>query len=289
LSELYSTGIDFIDDMLDGGLQPGALTVVRGATGIGKTQLGLSFLNQGLRGEGRRGIVMDMASRGDSQQHAEYARRLFDWQMTGGEVDLSHIWDDGLARVDYYDAFSYTGQRVVREGMSEEQWRSWKRMLNERLAAVIGFYYYHFVHGVRRVVVDGIEPFDKAGDSIQVELFEYILHKILRKRHDLLAKDLFRGKWMQVKGHVEANTYDYEAIASLFLQTTREVDLADLITAETQQDDLTTNATTVLLLGRVLDGARVRRAAFVLKNRGRQCSDEMVFYEITDAGMRACD
>ena len=35
-----STGIAALDELLDGGLLPGRLTVVVGATGIGKTQLG---------------------------------------------------------------------------------------------------------------------------------------------------------------------------------------------------------------------------------------------------------
>lgn len=289
MSELYSTGVDFVDDMLGGGVQPGTLTVVRGATGVGKTQLGLSFLNAGLAQEGARGIVVDMASRGDSQQHPEYARRLFDWEMAAGAADWRRPWEPDFSPVAYYPSFNYSGQRVVRDNLTEEEWRTWKRLLNERLGEVIGHLYAHFVHGVRRVVVDGIEPFDKAGDSIQVELFEYLLHKVLRKRHDQVARDLFRGQWLQVREAVEAHPYDEGALSGLFLQTTREVNLTDLIAAETQEDDLTTNATTIILLGRVPDGPRIRRAAFVLKNRGRACSDEMVFFEVTDKGLRAAE
>jgi KaiC/GvpD/RAD55 family RecA-like ATPase len=287
--ELYSTGVDFLDDMLGGGLQPGTLTVVRGATGVGKTQLGLSFLDAGAAAEGARGIVVDMASRGDSQQHGEYARRLFGWEMAPGPVDWRQPWNGQFSPVAYYPSFNYTGQRVVRDNLTEEEWRAWKRLLNERLTEVIGHLYAHFVHGVRRVVVDGVEPFDKAGDSIQVELFEYLLHKVMRKRHDLVARDLFRGHWLEVREAVEAHPYDEAALSGMFLQTTREVNLADLIAAETQEDDLTTNATTVILLGRVPDGTRVRRAAFVLKNRGRACPDEMTFFEVTDKGLRAAE
>ena len=42
-----STGIASLDDLLGGGLLPGTLTVVMGATGIGKTQLGLGYANAG--------------------------------------------------------------------------------------------------------------------------------------------------------------------------------------------------------------------------------------------------
>lgn len=76
-----STGIAELDRMLGGGLLPGTLTVVMGATGIGKTQLGLQFAAAGKAQEGQTGIVFDMTSRGDGQNHLEYARRMFDWNM----------------------------------------------------------------------------------------------------------------------------------------------------------------------------------------------------------------
>ena len=31
----------------------------------------------------RRGVIFDCSSRGDSQSHAEYARRMFDWRLRG--------------------------------------------------------------------------------------------------------------------------------------------------------------------------------------------------------------
>ena len=78
-----STGIPGLDELLGGGLLPGTLTVVVGATGIGKTQFGLQFARAGLdRGdEDRSGVIFDMNARGDSQSHVEYAKRMFDWQL----------------------------------------------------------------------------------------------------------------------------------------------------------------------------------------------------------------
>src|SRR5436309_13071585 len=74
-------GIEVLDRELGGGLLPGTLAVVAGATGIGKTQLGLDFLNAGQQQEGRRGVVFDMSSRGDSQNHANYAAAHFGWSL----------------------------------------------------------------------------------------------------------------------------------------------------------------------------------------------------------------
>lgn len=284
MSNLYSTGITFIDELLGGGLQPGTLTIVRGATGIGKTQLGLSFCQSGLTQEGRRGFIIDMGSRGDTQQHAEYARRLFNWELRQGQVDLAHLFN-GFEPVDYLNPFGYVGKRVLRDEMNDEQWRAWKLTVNESLRRVLAHCYAHFVHGVRRQVVDGIEPFANARESAQIDLFEYILHQIVRKPHDWVARDLFQGRWQEVQEQVMAHPYDSSGIATMFLQTTPETELSQLIAAQTMEDDLTANATTVILMGRLPSAERVERGIFVLKHRGGWCSDEIVKFRITAQGL----
>ena len=85
-----STGVPGLDELLGGGLLPGTLTVASGATGIGKTQLGLQLPQAGRAQEGERGIIFDMCSRGDSQNHADYARRMFDWQLAVS--DPAALW-----------------------------------------------------------------------------------------------------------------------------------------------------------------------------------------------------
>ena len=64
--------------------------------------------------------------------------------------------------------------------LSTEELQLWKAELNRKLSTTVGFFYGNFVHGVRRCIVDGIEPADRAADSFQVHLFEYIYHQILR-------------------------------------------------------------------------------------------------------------
>ena len=85
-TQRLSTGIDGLDELLGGGLLPGTLTAVVGSTGIGKTQFGLQFAQAGLKQEGRRGILFDMCARGDSQNHADYAQRMFDWDVAAGRA-----------------------------------------------------------------------------------------------------------------------------------------------------------------------------------------------------------
>ncbi len=81
-SQRQRTGIARLDEALGGGLLPGTLTVVIGASGVGKSQLGVSWANAGKVAEERRGAIVDFSSRGDPQNHAEYARRLSDWEIS---------------------------------------------------------------------------------------------------------------------------------------------------------------------------------------------------------------
>ena len=99
-------GIEELDRHLGGGLIPGSLTVVAGATGAGKTQLGLRWANAGLGAEGRRGVLCDLTSRGDSQNHADYASRLFGWNLSQyfleSAVDFERAWDFARSIGDYF-------------------------------------------------------------------------------------------------------------------------------------------------------------------------------------------
>jgi KaiC/GvpD/RAD55 family RecA-like ATPase len=175
-----STGIDKLDAMLGGGLLPGTLTVIVGATGIGKTQLAIQYANAGRAQEGRRGVVFDMSARGDSQCHSEYALRMFDWTMSkiAGEqvVNLESFFAAERDHGDYLRLFDYSGRRVTKRDLDFEQWQQWQVELNAKLRGAIGFFYGNCVQGVKRFVVDGIEPTDRPHESIQFNLFEYIYH-----------------------------------------------------------------------------------------------------------------
>ncbi|MBQ1338810.1 MAG: recombinase RecA, partial [Thermoguttaceae bacterium] len=78
-----STGIPGLDEKLGGGLLAGTTTAVVGGSGAGKTQFALQFLNAGFAQavESRRGVILDLTARGDSQNHAEYAKALFNWTV----------------------------------------------------------------------------------------------------------------------------------------------------------------------------------------------------------------
>ena len=127
-------GIDAIDEALGGGLLPGTLTVIAGATGAGKTQLGLRWANQGLEAEGRRGVLCDLTSRGDSQNHAAYAKSHFDWDLTQfpateAATHHSQAWDFSKTMGDYFHPMARSGRRVTRTDLDPDQWHEWKLSL----------------------------------------------------------------------------------------------------------------------------------------------------------------
>lgn len=286
-----STGVPQLDEMLGGGLLPGTLTVVLGATGIGKTQLGLQFAQAGMSQEGEAGIIFDMTSRGDTQSHREYARRMFDWQLRERPHELpdflpEEIWQRTHSRWDSLHLFEQAGRRVTLGDLDFDQKMEWKADLNRKLAEAIAFFYGNFVHGVRRCVIDGIEPSEKASDSFQFELFEYLYHQILRKDSDWVARDLFRVKFRAHADRVAEHAYDHRAIGCMMLCTSHEVMLDDLLSRPIESGDVLSNANTVIFMGKVRDGGRMTRALHVAKHRNSPCDDSITTYEIDEHGIR---
>ena len=266
------------------------LTVVMGATGIGKTQLGLHFANAGRQQEGEHGILFDMTSRGDSQNHADYAARLFDWPLSERQISErphpSDVWDRDLARRDYLHIFRRSGRRVTVSDLSHDDWQEWKVELMRKLDWAISFFYGNFVNGVRRCVIDGVEPTDRASDSFQFEMFEYIYHQILHKEADWVARDLFRAQFRENADRVAERMYDHQQLACLLLYTSHEVLLDELLSRPIESGDVLSNANTIILMGKVRDGLKMRRALHVAKHRGSACDDSIVPFEVTDTGLK---
>ena len=298
-----STGVPGLDELLGGGLIPGKLTVVVGATGIGKTQLGVQFaavgqvsnLSSGRIGQVgnlsyQRGILFDMSSRGDSQSHAEYARRLFDWKLNAVDPDasvaLDGFFDPARQHGDYLHVFRYHGRRVTRRDLDWDDWNQWQAELNSRLRSAIAFFYGNFVNGCRRVVIDGIEPVDRPAESIQFNLFEYIYHQVLRKDPEWVARDLFREQYRRYAEEAAAHVYDPAQIGCLLLYTSAETMLDDLISRPLDEGDVLSNANTLILMGKIRDGDSIRRALYIAKHRGSACDERIVPYAIGEGGLR---
>lgn len=284
-----SSGIEALDACLGGGFIPGTLTVVVGTTGIGKTQLGLQFANAGMCQEGRHGAIVDLSARGDSQNHRQYAASLFGWDIKVSDSQrkptLEHFFADADNWGDYLHVFDYRGQRVTRRDLDWEQWHDWQSQLNRKLQSTISFLYGNSVNGMRRVVIDGIEPTDRPGESIQYNLVEYIYHQVLRKDPEWVARDLFREKFRENWDTIRQQTYEPSDIGCLLLCTSHETMLDDLIARPLDEGDAISNANTLILMGKVRHENRMGRALYVAKHRGSYCRDEIIPYEITSDGL----
>ena len=187
---------------------------------------------------------------------------------------------------DYLHVFDRRGKRVTRGDLDFDAWHEWRGELNARLNTTIAFFYGNFIRGVRRAVIDGVEPVGRPSDSIQLELFEYVYHQILRKDSEWVARDLFREQFRENAAAIEHAHYDHEQIGCLLLYTSAETMLDELIRRPLDEGDVLANANTIIQLGKVRDGAKVRRALHIAKHRGSAASEEIVPFEITDRGLR---
>jgi KaiC/GvpD/RAD55 family RecA-like ATPase len=283
-----STGIAALDEALGGGLLPGSLTLVLGATGVGKTQFGIQLCAAGRRDDGVRGTIVDLSSRGDSQNHVGYAKQLFgqSWSLADPGGDNSDNLFSGSRPADILPFLGYGGRRVLRSQMDADGWHAWQSELNRRLPRLFRFVYGHLVHGTRRFVIDGIEPQTAAHDSLQVELLELIYHRMLRQEYDWLAREVLREKFRGQQALVDEHRYRHEDCAAVALVTTRQSMLEQLMSEPLADGDLAAGANTVILLGRQRQAEQMGRALFIAKHRGSYADQRIIPFAIGQEGMQ---
>jgi KaiC/GvpD/RAD55 family RecA-like ATPase len=285
-----STGSRRLDEMLGGGLLPGTLAVIYGATGIGKTHLGLAFCAHGTQAEGARGLVFDMNARGDSQQHHAYAARLYDWDLkrwTHSVLPMAEPYPPAEQMQAFYcDALPWVGklrdyQVGAGEGL-EFDW-NWKAQYNQALYTVRPFVYFHLAAGTRRIVVDGIEPMDVPGDYIQPYIFDDLYRKVIHRDSETLGMEICLPVWKH-RPFIDAHRYDHAAVTTLLLVTTEETQLEHLIARKVAAGDIGAVANTIVVMGSERVGNRLARMLCVVKHRGSAKSDEIAEYRVTERG-----
>jgi hypothetical protein len=62
--------------------------------------------------------------------------------------------------------------------------------------------------------------------------------------------------------------------------------LDGLIERPLEDGDMLAGANTLIYMGKIRDGVKLRRALYISKHRGSACSDEIAFYNIDDHGLR---
>jgi KaiC/GvpD/RAD55 family RecA-like ATPase len=285
-----STGSPKLDEMLGGGLLPGTLTVVYGATGIGKTHLGLGFGDHGARADGARGIVFDMNARGDSQQHHAYAARLHGWELgrwTHSVLPMAEPYPPAeQMRAFYCDALPWIGKlrdyQVPTSDGFEFDW-NWKAQYNQALYTVRPFVYFHLAAGSRRIVVDGIEPMDVPGDYIQPYILDDLYRKVIHRDSETLGMEICMPVWKH-RTFIDAHRYDHATVTTLLLVTTEETQLEHLIARKVAAGDIGAVANTIVVMGSERVGNRLARFLCVVKHRGSAKSDEIAEYRVTERG-----
>jgi KaiC/GvpD/RAD55 family RecA-like ATPase len=301
-AQRFSSGMPWFDDALGGGLLPGSLTMVIGATGVGKTQLGLHFAaNQNrtfkspTNGPSSNSppsggsAIVDLSSRGDSQNHSGYSSHLFGDELTSvdiGKEILDNPFSNGRP-ADVMPFLGYGGQRVLRSQMDVDQWHTWQSELNRRLPMLYRFVYSHLVHGTKLFLVDGIEPQDAPEDSLQLDLLELMYHRMLRKEHDWLAREVFRHEFRSLESQVQLAAYDHRHSSAIVLVTTKQSMLEQLMTQPLADGDLAAGANTVILMGRTLTDGRMTRGMYIAKHRGSYADSRILNFEISDRGLHA--
>jgi RecA/RadA recombinase len=286
-----STGIDRLDQMLGGGLLPGTLTVVYGATGIGKTHLGLGFARDGQRADRAPGLLFDMNARGDSQQHHEYALRLYGWRLGRWTHTVTPMADpypppEQMAAF-YCGAFPWVGKlkdyQVATPDGVEFDW-NWKAEYNHALYTVRPFVYFHLGAGSRRVVVDGIEPMDVPAEYIQPFIFDELYRKLIHRDSETLGMEICLPVWRH-REFIDAHRYDHAAVTTLLLVTTEETQIEHLIARKVAAGDIGAVANTIVVMGSERVANRIGRFLAIVKHRGSAMSDEIAEYRVTEQGI----
>ena len=97
------TGIAGLDDILKGGLPSAQLYLLEGASGAGKTTLGLQFLLEGVR----RGETVLWCTLSETESQLRSTARAHGWDLTGVTiVNVSQAGQDGALQDTEYSFFA---------------------------------------------------------------------------------------------------------------------------------------------------------------------------------------
>ncbi len=292
-----STGLSELDKALGGGLIPGSLTLVVGATGIGKTQLGTHFCCGEADRDGQFGAIIDLSSRGDSQFHEGYAQRMFGRNLCRRDISREAIsqtseWFDELDAAqlprpaDVLAFLGYRGRRVLRSQMEPDAWDAWQAEMNRRTPELFRFVYQHLMCGTTRFVIDGIEPTADSADSLQMDLVELIYHRMLRQEYDWLAREVLRQRFRELESLVHERAYDHRDNAAMVLVTTRHTMLDALLEEPLADGDVSAGANTLILMGKIAVGNEMKRGLAIVKHRGSYADSRVHHFEINDQGLK---
>jgi len=123
--ERVSTGVPGLDELIEGGLPKGRITLITGAAGSGKTTLGMQFLHSGITSFGENGlfvtleeeaadITRDMSRYGwELKRLAEQGKLTIAQSSVPFEVNQERISIDSLLDNIHQQAMKIDARRIV--------------------------------------------------------------------------------------------------------------------------------------------------------------------------------
>lgn len=186
MPERLSTGIPKLDKILGGGLIPGKKVLVYGATGVGKSILGVTIAHAGIQVEGHPGIILDVAKGVDEQSQQQYARVMFGWELGDWDKlpininprDMSNFAYKKGSLNQYLSGISFL---VRDEGCPSTTFADFEAPSSD-------FLRYHLPR-TRRIVIDGSEPYDIARGAKRLEPIREFFTRVAGFRHVLVFRD----------------------------------------------------------------------------------------------------
>ena len=287
MGERLTTGIAKLDDILGGGLIPGKKTLVYGATGVGKSVLGVEISHAGIQAEGHPGIILDVSHGLDSQSQLEYARGMLGWNLKNWmNLNQTAFTPDDLKS----SAYLNTLLGLIKLNQYDLRHPRWLAQ---------NFFSYHLPR-TRRIIVDGSEPYEMPSSSKTLNEIKSFFNELERlnevhvitrnadfeveplplnaKRYwnlttsgDDVAKYVQTGEGQTKYGHYNAGSINWDryilrpngqkeanakaesvksnSIASVVMQTTEERDIFKLANQKAPAGSLDSEVSTVIVMG----------------------------------------
>ncbi|MEN3950351.1 circadian clock protein KaiC [Iodidimonas sp. SYSU 1G8] len=188
------TRIEGFDNMLRGGLPQGRATVVVGATGSGKTMLGLQFLADGVHSDGETGIFVSFE---ESRADVLACLGALGWPAQAPDAEL-HIMDaDFLPNVVQSGAFDLNGLLAALSALIRESGA--KRIVFDAVDVLLDLLddpagqrrelhrLFHWVstEGITAILTAKADGFDLGNPMPRQPLLVYLSHCVVILRYNL--------------------------------------------------------------------------------------------------------
>jgi circadian clock protein KaiC len=226
--ERLSSGVAEIDDLLNGGIERGTITIISGPTGVGKTTLGTQFVKAAAE-RGERSVIYLF----------EESKRTFLTRSEAVNIPVEEMIDRGTLRVEEVDALDQSPQEFAQRVRTEVESNDTSMVMVDGIAGyrltlrgeddtitqhlhALGRYLKNM--GVTTFLVD--ETSDLIGEfHATEEQVSYLADNIILLRHLEL-----QGELQKAIGVLKQRTSDYERTLRRYEITDSGISVGDPFT-----------------------------------------------------------